>query len=225
VLRAGYEGQVIRLALAYPTIQTFADNDGMWLLVKSSIIEGLHQRATFLVALPYRSGVGPRAWGFWTDAVDPPRWIGPRHTNFRDGSVCAFSPSDGAWSEGGDLRTLIDLYSVWALRHLHFEFCGRWPGKQYGIIGADPGAEAYYRQHECQDDELCGCGSEIRRYAECCKSSDLGWDFVQAASLFLKHTGGFENRKPPDAVVRFVQDQIAVPKMADVHLPLRELRS
>lgn len=212
---------MIRLAEAYPTLLTFADDDGTWLLAESSVIPGLQRKATFLLALPYRSGLWPCAWGFWTDAAEPTRWIGPRHTNFWDGSICAFSPNDGVWIEGGDLRTLFDLYTVWALRHLHLEMCGRWPGKQYGIVGADPRAEAYYRQRECQDDELCGCGSETLRYAECCKGADLRGDFVEAASLFLRHTGGFENRKPPDAVVRFVQDHSTVPKMAEVHLQLR----
>lgn len=221
VLRVAYEGQVIRLAEAYPTLQTFSDDDGMWLLAKSSIIEGLQRKATFLVALPFRSGPGPRAWGFWSCDEESSPWIGPRHTNFRDGSICAFSPNDGAWFEGGDLRTLLDLYSVWALRHLYLEICGRWPGKQYGIVGADPRAEAYYRQRECQDDELCGCGSETRRYADCCKASDLQCDFIQSASLFLQHTGGFDTRIPPPAVVSFVQTQSAVPNMADVHLLLR----
>jgi len=212
---------MIRLAEAYPTLQTFADNDGMWLLAKSSVIRGLQRKATFLLALPHRSGLWPRAWGFWTDAAEPTRWIGPRHTNFWDGSICAFSPNDRVWIEGGDLRTLFDLYTVWALRHLHLEVCGRWPGKQYGIVGADPRAEAYYRQRECQDNELCGCGSETLRYAECCKPADLRSDFVESASLFLQHTGGFETRVPPLSVVSFVQDQSAPPKMAEVHLQLR----
>ncbi len=221
VLRACYEEQMKRLAEAYPTLQTFLDDDGMWLLAKSSVIPGLPREATFLIALPYKSGPGPRAWGFWTDAAGHSRWIGPRHTNFRDGSICAFSPNEGAWSEGCDLTTLLDLYSVWALRHLHLEVIGRWPGKQYGLIGADPNADAYYRQRECRDDELCGCGSERRRYADCCKASDLRCDFIESASLFLQHTGGFESRVPPPSVVSFVQELSAAPKMAEVHLQLR----
>ena len=207
----------MRLFQAYPTLQTFPDHDGTWLLAKSSIISGLERAATFVVAVPYRWGASPRAWGFWTAAAQPPRWIGPRHTNFGDGSVCAFSPNEGAWSEGGDLRTLFDLYSVWALRHLHLEVLGRWPGKQYGLVGADPRVQAYYRQIECKDDELCGCGSEIRRYAGCCKSSDLRWDFVESASLFLRHVhGGFASRQPPTSVVRFIEGESAMPKIADV---------
>jgi hypothetical protein len=220
VLLAAYEGQMTRLNEAYPTFQAFPDDDGMWLLARSSIISGLERKATFLVALPHRSGPGPRAWGFWTVAGEN-HWIGPRHTNFQDGSICAFSPDDGAWSEGGDLRTLLDLYSVWALRHLHLEVLGRWPGKQYGLFGADPRVQAYYRQKECQDDELCGCGSETRRYSECCKPSDLQWDVFQLMGLFLRQIdGGFQSRRPPPSVVGFIEGRSALPKIADVHLQM-----
>jgi hypothetical protein len=218
MLRDAYEGQVTRLAEAYPTVQAFHDDDGMWLLARSSIISGLAGEATFLLALPYRSGVGPRAWGFWTAAGAEIRWIGPRHTNFQDGSICAFSPDEGAWPEGGDLRTLLDLYSVWTLRHLHLEVFGRWPGKQYGIFGVDAGVQAYYRQRECNDDELCGCGSETRRYSECCKPSDLQWDIFQVMPAFLRQTnGGFQSRRPPPSVVGFIEGRSALPKIADVH--------
>lgn len=218
VLRTAYEGQVTRLAEAYPTLQPFPDDDGMWLLVRSSIISGLAREAAFLVAVPYKSGAGPRAWAFWT-ADGQFVWIGPRHTNFGDGSICAFTPGDGAWSEGGDLRTLLDLYSAWALRHLHLEILGRWPGKQYSLGGADPRAQAFYRQRECQPDELCGCGSETRRYAECCQPSDLQLNLFEAMPLFLKATdGGFNKRRPPSSVVGFVEDRAALPRIADVHL-------
>src|SRR5258707_5411496 len=62
VLRVAYEGQLTRLAEAYPTFRAFPDDDGMWLLARSSIISGLAREATFLVALPYRFGPGPCAW-------------------------------------------------------------------------------------------------------------------------------------------------------------------
>lgn len=218
VLRVAYEGQVLSLSQAYPTLKTFSDDDGTWLLAKSSIITGLEREATFLVAVPHRSGPGPRAWGFWTSAGEPSKWIGPRHTNFQDGSICAFAPDDRAWLEGGDLRTLLDLYSVWALRHLHLEILGRWPGKQYGLSGAEPRVQAYYRQKECKDEELCGCGSEARRYLACCKASDLQWGLIETASAFLRHVpGGFSTRQPPTSVVDFVEGRSAVPSMGSLH--------
>lgn len=217
-LREAYEGQVTSLGEAYPTVQTFADENGMWLLAESSIISGLQRKAIFLVALPYRSQLGPRAWGFWATAAKSSRWMGPRHTNFQDGSICAFSPDDGVWNEGGDLRTLLDLYSVWALRHLYLETFGRWPGKQYTLVGAAPIVQAYYRQMECKDDELCGCGSETRRYADCCKASDLRWNLVDSAVHFFRCTGGFDTRRPPSSVLAFIEGRSDAPKIADVHL-------
>ena len=215
ILRAAYEGQVTCVAEAYPTLQTFPDDDGMWLLATSSIIPDLAREAIFLVALPYRRGLGPVAWAFWT-AQGQSWWIGPRHTNYQNGSICAFSEDDGAWCDGGDIRTLLDLYSLWALRHLHLEVFGRWPGKQYSLRSADPRVEAYYRQTQCEDDELCGCGSETRRYADCCKPSDLQWNFFELMSLFRNQVGG-DLRKPPPPIAGFIESRSALPRITDIH--------
>lgn len=221
VLRQRYEGQLEEIRVAYPSVRSFPDADGIWLLVKSRILEEVAREATFLIALPCRPGLLPRAWGFWTSKSGN-RWIGPRHTNFQDGSVCAFAPEDNVWVEGGNITALIDLYSVWALRHLHLEFFGRWPGKQYALLGADPLAQAYYRSRECRPDELCGCGSETRRYAECCKPYDDKISFSRAATHFMNvFPGGFSTRQPPPAVVRFLDDEADVPRIRDVHLQMR----
>jgi hypothetical protein len=219
MLRAAYKGQVTELLAAYPDAQLFDDQDGIWLLAHSSILPSLRREAAFLIALPYQSGMRVRGWGFWT-APGHHWWIGPRHTNFGDGSICAFSPSDDAWSEGGDLRTLLDLYSVWALRHLHLEVFDRWPGKQYTLVGADPQAQALYRQKECKDDELCGCGSETQRYSECCKPFDLRGNIIEQMTAFLRATGpgGFANRQPPQPVVEFIEGRSGLPQMADARL-------
>ena len=225
VLRTAYESQVKQLAEAYPTLKTFHDDDGMWLLATSSIIPGLLQEATFLVAVPYQPDIMPRAWAFWTAVATAPRWIGPRHTNFHDGSICAFAPSDNAWSEGGDLRTLLDLYSVWTARQLHLEVFGRWPGKQYSILLPDPKLQAYYRwsqQHD-HDDELCGCGSETRRYSECCKAADMKLDLAELMTNFLRQLpGGFSTRRPPPSILAFVAGRSPLPRMADVHLQMQQ---
>ena len=206
---------------AYPTLAAFPDKDGLWLLVKSSILPGLTREATFLVALPYRKGAGPRAWGFWTATNRSPMWIGPRHTNFEDGTICAFAPNDGAWTEGGDLRTLLDLYTVWAARRLFLEIFGLWPGKQYALIGSPLALQVHYRLSECRDDELCGCGSETLRYADCCKPGDLKWNRLQLIEHFMRTIpGGFASRKPPRQVVEFIDGRASLPPMVDVHLLL-----
>ncbi len=220
-LWAAYDNQLMDVRSAYPTLRTFPDADGMWLLVESAILKGLPRGATFLVGIPYVPGLDPKAWGFWHDDRDH-RWIGPRHTNFGDGSICAFSPNDGVWSQGGDLTSLLDLYSVWAARHLILEVSGRWPGRQYALVGADVRVEAFYRLRECRDDELCGCGSETATYAQCCKPRDSKYDFAQMANAFLREVpGGFASRRAPDAVTEFVLGGSRSPRLRDVHLQMR----
>jgi hypothetical protein len=125
------------------------DEQGMWLRIESAVLNGLDRTATFLVALPFDAETFPRAWGFWRIAGEY-RWIGRRHTNFTDGSVCAFVPTSGAWRPGDSLVQLIDLYSVWALRHLHLEEVGHWPGGQFS-------PHPFYSLVEFAPNELCGC--------------------------------------------------------------------
>ena len=217
LLRTAYEAQVASLGKAYPASRVFADDDGMWLRTESSILSGLEYGATFLVALPFAPGFGPRAWGFWNDPGSP-LWIGPRHTNFFDGSICAFSPGDNAWAEGGDLTSLVDLYTVWALRHLHLTLLGRWPGRQYSLPPPNEVLSPYYRLVQCQDDELCGCGSLTARYAECCKPKDLQFDFARLAREFVQRMGGRPgDRKPPQAIADFATGDGAAPRIRDVH--------
>jgi hypothetical protein len=202
-------------------LQVFSDNDGLWLLAKSSVLPGLAQEATFLVALPFQTGLLPRTWAYWSGA-GVPRWIGPRHTNFQDGTVCAFSPDENAWSEGGDLRTLLDLYSVWTLRHLHLDLTGLWPGKQYAMIGSRPELSALYRISECEPQELCGCGSEKLTYAECCQPKDSALPRMALIELFMREIpGGFASRRPPPQIDSFIKDQTDLPPMKDVHLVMR----
>lgn len=220
-LRAAYVGQAACLKEAYPSAQLHPDEKGTWLVADSLVLTGLPHRVTFLVALPDRPGAGVRGWAYWRGA-DGPVWIGPRHTNFQDGSICAFSADDHAWDEGGDLRTLLDLYTVWALRHLHLAHLGRWPGKQYALLHGHPHLQAYYRRVECRPDELCGCGSESRRYADCCGPSDQKANFIALASLFLRHVdGGFASRRPPESVVRSLDRGTPLPPIEEVHLQLR----
>ena len=187
----------------------------MWLHVESSVLEGLDRKATFLVALPFEAGLGLVAWGFWSND-EGHRWIGPRHTNFFNGTVCAFAESDRAWKEGGDLRTLIDLYTVWAFRHLHLEVVGRWAGKQHALAGHEP----YYRRMEFKDDELCSCPSG-RRYGECCKPADMKLNGLMLKTAFEAAMGRpFHERAPPRRIIDFVDGRGPLPAIKDVHVPL-----
>jgi hypothetical protein len=211
-LRSVYEAQLKDVGQAYPTLRTFPQDRGMWLRANSAVLPGLDRDATFLVAVPFVPGVLPRGWAFW-NFPDERRWIGPRHTNPGDGSICAFSQRDKAWLEGQSLTALLDLYSVWSLRHLFFEVFGWWPGKQYSIEHPDLRVRAYYRRVQCQDCELCGCGSESLRYAECCKPGDYSYNFIELAS-FARKAGGSLERRVPQEIVAYLDGHGPLPVLS-----------
>lgn len=199
-LRERYEGELGALLSAYPDTRVWKHEAGMWLLTESAVLSGLGKKATFFVLVPFARRFRVRTWAFWTTALSV-NWIGPRHTNFPDGSICAFEPRDQTWVPGGSLVKLFDFYTVWALRHLHLETFDRWPGYQ-----SVP--EPFERLQELRDDEYCGCEKSHKLYGECCKPGDLekrasGIDFV------LKRG----RRQPPDDIVRFVRVRDQVPPL------------
>jgi len=186
-LRRQYEAELDDVCFAYPGAKVWQYGNGMWLRTESSLLRGLTKRATFLTAIPFVAGHRAIGWGCWTTPVSA-SWIGPRHTNFPDGSVCAFEPSDGTWSIGDRIVELLDLYTLWALRHLYLEVFSRWPGYQAVPI-------PYERIQELREGEFCGCERSDRRYEECCKRADSALDQLQALMQFVSLTGGI--RKPP----------------------------
>lgn len=219
-IRLAYDGQIDAVKMAYPSLEAFPDEDGIWLRVRSSLLDGFDGGATFLIGLPHIIGAGPRSWGFW-ELKDSPDWIGPRHTNFFDGSICAFKLEEGIWTEGGNLATLIDLYSVWAVRQLHLLEFGRWAGQQYSL------PYPYYRLVETKPDELCGCGSTTKRYRECCQPTDLRAGNLTALKRQFEQAmgGGIRDRRPPNAVVAFISDAGPLPRIREVHDGLRKAKT
>ncbi|MDP7151898.1 hypothetical protein [Shimia aestuarii] len=197
-LRFRYAEGVGECRDAYPGLLSFPQEKQMWLFAESDLIEGFGRRAAFAVQLPYTTKKPVRAWGFWTTAVSK-SWIGPRHTNFPDGSICAFEPRDRTWVPGQSLITLLDLYSLWAVRHLYLEKYGKWPGRQSVPIAAE-------RLLELCDDEFCGCEYPLGTYARCCKPSDqentTGSDLLNFA---------MNTRRPPVEVIRFVWNPTSPP--------------
>lgn len=183
----------------------------MWLLVESAILDGIDRSATFLVAIPFGSGLHPRAWGYWSSS-DGPRRIGPRHTNFPDGSICAYVPESGAWKEGGRLDALLDLYSVWALRQLHLEEFSRWPGRQFS-------SHPFYSLAEFKPDELCGCDTyePPRRYGECCRPAHLSHNLLALKTDFERKMGvRLGDRVPPQSVIDYVEGRGTLPSVSQV---------
>lgn len=195
-LRILYEGAVGQVCRAYPGTKYWLQAEGMWLLTESSVLDGLERKATFALMIPYNSQSVARGWGFWTSPAYL-QWIGPRHTNFPDGSICAFAPMDGTWGVGHNIVKLLDIYSVWALRHLHYATFGRWPGYQFIH-------HPYERITEVRDDEYCGCNHSDRLYSQCCKEKDAALNRVELAFDFWS-THGTKERQPPADISRFVE--------------------
>jgi hypothetical protein len=199
-----YEAEIGAIQIAYPGTRIWQGEQGLWLLTTSSVACGLNWAATFLTAVSW-SEAAVKAWGFWMDTPVQVRWIGPRHTNFPDGSVCAFDPADGTWVFGAPLVTLLDLYSVWALRHLHLDLFQHWPGLQSVL-------HPYERQLEFNPTESCGCGSG-RSYESCCARPDRTRSVLpDAVSFAMQFRGG--SREPPRDIAQAVLHAIEPPSIS-----------
>jgi hypothetical protein len=204
---ADYEEDLAKLKVAYPKSQVFVANDGIWLVAHSAVVQGLDREAVFVAAIPFDIRKTTQGWAFWSrGCLAFAQWIGPRHTNFPCGSICAFDPRDNVWTTGDSAILLLDLYSVWAVRHLHLEYFCRWPGSQTARW-------AYERRLECREDELCGCGSIEKTYAECCLPKDVQSDPIRDAVSFLWETCGGE-RSPPAEILQFLREQSVPPPIA-----------
>jgi hypothetical protein len=93
-----------------------------------------------------------------------PRAVGPRHTNFPDASICAFTDEDDAWRPGDNPKILLNLYAEWLVGQLFLSLESYWPGRQAGL-------DATYRTLEFTDQDWCDCGSE-KRYGTCHRAID-----------------------------------------------------
>lgn len=206
-LRVQYQNELKEVLQAYPETKIWQQDDGLWLQTESLLLPGLSQKAVFLTGIPFSRERLPRGWGFWLRTpLNHPLWIGPRHTNMPDGSICAFDPEDGTWEVGGSLITLLDLYTLWALRHLHLHVVGYWPGRQVATYVIE-------RVLEIKPNELCGCGGD-KSYIDCCRPADLNSNLPSAAIKF-HDLGGFR-RCPPMEISRFIQNKGPLPLITQV---------
>lgn len=193
-----YESEINEVLEAYPKTRVWHQPEGILLLTESKLLVGHKQPATLVVMIPFNVKLAAKGWGFWVGSINID-WIGPRHTNFPDGSICAFEPSDGTWVKGDPIVQLLDLYSLWACRHLYMKTFGRWPGRQIVHF-------PYERILELKPDEYCGCEHSDRLYGDCCMDKDLKRNIIADAIHFsMKCYGGY--RKPPEAIVNFLREQ------------------
>lgn len=162
-IKQTYEQQLDAVSTAYPNSRYWHQQEGLWMLTESSVLPGCWHKAVFVTGLSYVYPFVARSWGFWISDISlKPVWIGPRHTNFPDGSICAFEPKDRTWCAGQSIVTLLDLNTLWALRHRHLEMFGRWPGRQSV-------EHPYERLQELKEDEFCGCQNSNLLYKDCCR--------------------------------------------------------
>lgn len=217
-LRELYESQIGAILAAYPETIVIRSDDGLWLIVESEVVNGLGQKALFVVAVPYFIPAIVKGWAFWYSTLGI-QWIGPRHTNFPDGSICAFDPNHATWSIGDDLVVLLDLYSVWAVRHKFFELYGYWPGNQAATF-------VYERLDELRDNEICGCDTQFLSYASCCKQSDSKLNKLMLAVEYHVHICGGGVRVPPIEITELAYSRLKPPELYEltrIHISDREL--
>jgi hypothetical protein len=158
---------------AYPEFRVQHCVDGVVIVGTVQPIRGLTDTATIFVRIDEQlHTIAPSAW--WECGV----WIGPRHTNYGEASICAFEPSDASWHESHGLVELVDLYTVWVVRHLHLRLVGRWPGPQRLHTVRE-------RLREHMPGELCGCGS-LTPYELCHRARDMMVPAFDRASEFYR---------------------------------------
>lgn len=202
-----YEAELDDVKEAYPGAKLWHQGGGFWLLTESRLLAAeLEQNAIFLTVFSLEH-LAARSWGFWRAPLPSTyTWIGPRHTNYPDGSVCAFTPQDETWIFGDRIVPLLDLYSVWAVRQLHLKIFGRWPGSQFV-------PERFERLVELRQDEMCGCGHPTGAYGQCCRPHDLAECRVKDGITYQLQLGA---RQPPPAVSRFVQELGEPPSLESI---------
>lgn len=175
----------------------FEDENGLWVVVKSNPLGLDGPQTHFLVAIPFDRRVAARGWAFRKvgrrDGLFP-----QKHTNFPDGSICAFTRESRAWLPEDGMTALIDHFSLWAAKSMHRTFMGWWPGPQVGY-------GALYRRREFLGREMCGCESG-KRYSECHQAHDLLVSEDWARQEFKRFFGtAYEDRSAPESILRAAQ--------------------
>lgn len=196
------EVKIESLKRSYPGTRSYPQAHGIWLQIPCAVLPDLGYDARIILAIN-SSLQQVSAWGFWVASNVAIRWIGDRHTNYCDGSICAFDGRDDTWRFGESLVKLVDIYATWIFRHLHLEVCGYWPGPQ----SAERRLE---RMSELKPNEHCGCDAPRGTYEQCCMPADLATEATPGhpdqAKTYERLMYGLERitRKPPAPVIKMV---------------------
>ena len=177
---------------AYPQAREWLTPDAAWLAIPVEPVRNVGAAALLVTAYPFSTALPVQSWAWWKTGI----WIGPRHTNYPNGSICAFEVKDGTWRRSHPLEVLIDLQVLWIARHAHLLCFGSWPGRQ---VLHTP----YERLAEHQPVETCGgCRSGLP-YNVCCFRSDKMIPLVSRTVEFYGRYRTF-NRRPPKPLIDFV---------------------
>ncbi len=181
------------ILLYYPQARFQTVEGGLWIMTQICPIGRGGPLFWVCLFLPDNLVFGPKAFAF-AEIGKSPRPVGPRHTNFPDGSICALTDDDDAWRPNDSPLVLLNLYAQWLVGQLFLEIEGYWPGPQVGL-------SAVYRSVEFLPPEWCHCGGE-KRYGECHSGADL----VEVAISKLQ--GKYEPlaaRSVPDPIIAFAR--------------------
>jgi len=173
---------------AYPQVRCSSALGMDVLTVWVEPIAGLPLSALLVTLVPHDPGLWPAAWAWWDTGI----WIGHRHTNYPDGSICSFERRDGTWRKTDPVALLLDLHVLWVARHMHLTYLGRWPGRQVMHT-------AHERLTEHRPGELCGCDSGSL-YDVCHKNEDLRIPPHRRLEEFRKRFGHGHRVPPPEMV-------------------------
>lgn len=172
---------------AYPAARVVIAPPVVWLLTPVHPIYGLPDGAYLLTRIPMDESSRIASWAWWDLGI----WIGPRHTNTPDGSICAFERKDGTWSPEKGLTLWLDLHATWITRQLYLRYFNRWPGSQ--VLHT-----ALERLRDHMPNELCGCRSGDV-YEVCCRKRDLATSPYERLMAFRRQFGNGCRRPDQDA--------------------------
>lgn len=192
------------VAGAYPRVSARPTAQALWVTITIQPVQGLPDAAVVSTVYPLDPWRRVSSWAWWTAGV----WLGPRHTNYPDGSICSFEVTDGTWTRKDSLLGLLDLTAVWITRHLYLRYFGRWPGRQ--VLHT-----AFERLKEHRPEELCGCDSGAK-YSDCCQARDLRQTPLDRYREF-RRVFPATIRRPSEALIEWLIDPEApAPRLDDV---------
>jgi hypothetical protein len=210
--RAHYQAEVKTLRPQYPGTHFRIDDLGLWIVVPAFPVGRSGPQLTLIMAVPDDPNVRILTWAFWASDTHC-SWVGHRHTNYPDGSACAFAPDGGAWSDGEPLVSYADRICEWSVRHVFCWLEGYWPGPQDAMC-------RYYRVREGRPQERCFCHSG-KTYFECCRPLDLLQSRTSDREEFMSNCNGLDigEQRPAKQLYDFAMGlRPKPPKMKKVHL-------